>query len=137
MTSVLVDKSAYEQRRHSAEARAVLDGLATKNRLAISDVVALEILYSTRGIKDYEARWLGMQALVWLPMNAEVGQAALDIQRKLAKSGEHRRPIQDLLIAATALVHGATVLHYDKDFDLIAEVTGQRAVWIIPRGSGH
>jgi len=43
--------------------------------------------------------------------------------------------IPDLLIAATAERHGATVLHNDKDYDLIAEVTGQPAEWVVPRGS--
>ena len=27
-----------------------------------------------------------------------------------------------------------TVLHYDQDFDLIAECTGQPTEWIVPRG---
>ena len=31
----------------------------------------------------------------------------------------------DLLIAATAESTGLTVLHADKDFDVIAELTGQ------------
>jgi predicted nucleic acid-binding protein len=41
----------------------------------------------------------------------------------------------DLLIAATAERHGVTVLHYDADYDLIAEVTGQLTQWVVPRGS--
>jgi len=39
------------------------------------------------------------------------------------------------LIAACAQRHGVTVLHYDGDFDLIAEVTGQPVQWVVPRGS--
>src|SRR5687768_11950241 len=42
----------------------------------------------------------------------------------------------DLILAASALEHGATVLHYDRDFDLIAETTGLNARWIIPAGTG-
>jgi hypothetical protein len=41
------------------------------------------------------------------------------------------------MIAATALVHDATILHYDRDFERIAEATDQPHEWIIPRGSGH
>ena len=41
-----------------------------------------------------------------------------------------------VMIAATAEVHGATVLHYDRDFDLIAAVTGQPTQWITRRGTG-
>jgi predicted nucleic acid-binding protein len=42
--------------------------------------------------------------------------------------------LPDLLVAATAERHDVTVLHYDHDFDLIADVTGQRVEWIVPRG---
>ena len=44
----------------------------------------------------------------------------------LADRGMHRAPsVPDLLIAAVAERSGLTVLHLDKDFDLIADVTGQ------------
>jgi len=46
----------------------------------------------------------------------------------LADRGQHRAPsIPDLIIAATAELAGLTVLHLDKDFDLITEITGQAA----------
>ncbi len=35
------------------------------------------------------------------------------------------------------MTRDATVLHYDKDFELIADATGMRQEWIVPRGSGH
>jgi predicted nucleic acid-binding protein len=44
----------------------------------------------------------------------------------LADQGQHRAPsLPDLIIAATAELTGLTVLHLDKDFDLIANITGQ------------
>jgi len=53
-------------------------------------------------------------------------QRAVDVQMALADQGLHRAPpVLDLLIAAVAERSGLTVLHLDKDFDLIAEVTGQ------------
>lgn len=137
MTLHLVDKSAHGQLPYDPQAASLLNALAIEGEVAICEVVALELLYSSRGPGDYETLWQHLQAFVWLPMNADVGRVALDIQRKLAKRGEHRRPIPDLLIAAAAIVHGATVLHYDKDFDLIAEVVDLSARWIIPRGTGH
>jgi predicted nucleic acid-binding protein len=133
----LVDKSAFEQQRHSKTADAALRALAEAGQLATCEIVALELLYSTRGPADYEARWAGLGSLVWLPVDGDVTRTALELQRALARTGQHRRPIPDLLIAATAVVHGATVLHYDKDFDLIAEATGQPTQWIVPRGRGH
>ena len=51
---------------------------------------------------------------------------AVGVQMLLAMQDEHRAPsIPDLLIAATAELAGLTVLHLDKDFELIAELTGQ------------
>ena len=51
---------------------------------------------------------------------------AWEVQMLLADRGLHRAPsIPDLLIAATAEKTGLTVLAVDKDFDLIADVTGQ------------
>ena len=50
----------------------------------------------------------------------------MDAASLLADRGQHRTPsIPDLIIAATAELAGLTVLHLDKDFDLIAEITGQ------------
>ncbi len=51
---------------------------------------------------------------------------AVAVQLALADLGQHRAPsIPDLLIAATAESAGLSVLHLDKDFEVIAEVTGQ------------
>jgi hypothetical protein len=56
-----------------------------------------------------------------------VSEAAMDrtleVQRLLAqhRGNGHRRPIPGLIIAATAELHGAEVLHVDSDYDLIAE----------------
>ena len=54
----------------------------------------------------------------------------------LVERGQHRSVgVADLLLAATAEIERLTVLHYDADFDLIAEITGQPTEWIVPRGS--
>ncbi|MDR1999099.1 MAG: hypothetical protein LBQ06_04030 [Frankiaceae bacterium] len=51
---------------------------------------------------------------------------ALTVQELLAQRGHHRvASVADLLIAAVGEGTNLTVLHVDKDFDLIAEVTGQ------------
>jgi predicted nucleic acid-binding protein len=53
-----------------------------------------------------------------------------------AERSQHRAvPLPDLLIAACAELAGLEVLHYDADFDRIAELTGQATQWIVPRGS--
>lgn len=60
-------------------------------------------------------------------LTPSIEDRAVDVQLRLAdRSGQHRAPsIPDLLIAATAELAGLTVLHVDKDFELIATVTGQ------------
>ena len=51
---------------------------------------------------------------------------AIEVQAILAGRGQHRAPsIPDLLVAAVAELAQLIVLHVDKDFELIAEVTGQ------------
>ena len=66
---------------------------------------------------------------------AEVTIRIFDVQGKLARSGRHRIPIPDLVIAAAAEAGRLTVLHYDADFDIIASVTRQPVEWVVPRGT--
>lgn len=41
----------------------------------------------------------------------------------------------EVIVAACAERADLTVLHYDGDYERIAEVTGQPAQWVVPRGS--
>ena len=87
----------------------------------------LEICYSARNQADLEALLAGQQALEWLPVTQAVMDRALEVQRLLAAhtGNGHRRPIPDLIIAATAELHDAEILHVDTDYELIAQVTSQ------------
>ena len=59
-------------------------------------------------------------------LTPSIEDRAVEVQQLLADSGHHRAPaVPDLLIAATAELAGLTVLHLDKDFELIADLTGQ------------
>lgn len=132
----LADKSALEQRRHSGVARELLALLLTEGALASCHVVALEVLYSARNLEDYTTLRTDIDALPWLPCDEAAMDRAMAVQELLAARGQHRLPLPDLMIAATAERHSATVLHYDHDYDLIAAVTGQPTQWIVERGSG-
>ncbi|MGB2757386.1 MAG: PIN domain nuclease [Acidimicrobiia bacterium] len=132
----LVDKSAWEQRRHSQIAADLLARLLSEDRVASCHVSALEIQFSARNAREYLEQVEERTALRWLPVSEVVMDRAMEVQVKLARKGQHRLPIPDLMIAATAEIHGATVLHYDDDFDLIAAVTKQPAQWILPCGTG-
>ncbi|MDO9397233.1 MAG: PIN domain nuclease [Herbiconiux sp.] len=129
----LVDKSAWERRTRDEQVDARLSALLDAGAVAVCEVVALELLYSARSSADYEARRRVLGRLRWLDSSPDAGRVALEIQRALARSGRHRRPVPDLLIAATAITHGATVLHCDHDFDVIASVSALSAEWIVPR----
>lgn len=132
----LADKSALEQRRHNADARDLLALLLREGSLASCHIVALEVLFSARNLVDYEKLQADIAALPWLPVDAEVMDRAMEVQHLLARRRQHRLPLPDLMIAATAEAHDAIVLHYDNDFDLIAAVTRQPTQWIVERGTG-
>jgi len=131
----LADKSALEQRRHSEEARLVLETLLVENLLASCHVIALEVLYSARNLRDYETLRRDIAAIRWIPVSEPVMDRTMEVQHLLAKRGQHRIPLPDLMVAAAAEMRGAVLLHYDSDFDRIAGVTGQATKWIVPRGT--
>ncbi len=59
-------------------------------------------------------------------LTPQAEERAVQVQALLADQGQRRPPsVPDLLVAAVAERAGLTVLHVDKDFDLIAGVTGQ------------
>jgi predicted nucleic acid-binding protein len=59
-------------------------------------------------------------------LTPRIEDRALEIQSVLAYRGQHRAPsIPALLIAATAELAELTVLHLDKDFELIAQITSE------------
>lgn len=92
-------------------------------------VTLLEIGYSARSAAGH-ARLLGSvplsRMIVQWETPAPVARRAYEVQGLLAAGGHHRAPsVAGLLLAATAEASGLTVLHCDKDFELIAEITGQ------------
>lgn len=126
MTVYLVDKSAWEWARRDAAARADLaDLLAAGHILAGSHLTALEMAYSARNADDHATIIARQRATRWLPVTEVVMDRALEIVAMLASRGQHRTPIPDVIIAATAEHHQAIVLHVDKDYEHIAEATGQ------------
>lgn len=133
----LIDKSAWEQRRHSAEAKQRLSQLAARRQLAVCVVTMAELLYSARNAQEIAQLRLDLHHLSYLDLGPDGEHSIPHTMQALAERGQHRVPIPDLLLAAAAYRHNAIVLHYDSDFERIAEVTGQAQEWIIPRGTGH
>ena len=130
----LVDKSALARLSYPAVSDRVgpllLDGL-----VATCPIIDLEVLYSARSLTDYENILAERRAMTSYPFDERVTQRAIDVQHELARRGQHRLPLPDLLIAAVAEVNSLAVMHYDADYDRIAEVTRQAVEWVVPRGS--
>lgn len=100
-------------------------------------MVELEVLYTARSKADREelVELLGT-AFVWVPMPERVFVRAAEAQEALTARGAHRSAgTVDLLVAATAELHGLTLVHYDHDLDQITKITGQTAAWLAPPGS--
>lgn len=95
--------------------------------VAICPVVELEFLYSARSLADrLEKVRLLRDLFGWVPMNEYAWQRAAEVQQLLTETGRHRSagPV-DLLIAATAERDSLTVLCDDRDFETVADLTGQ------------
>ena len=98
-------------------------------------MVDLEILFSSRALADYEALLEERRSLDSAPITPEVMALAIELQHALARRGQHRVPIPDLVISAAARAASLVVLHYDDDFERIAAVGGADHAWVVPQGS--
>jgi hypothetical protein len=100
-------------------------------------VTELEVLYSARNLADYEAAAERFRlAFAWAYVPERAWERAAEIQQALARQGRHRAAsIPDLLLAVTAEHHRLTLLHYDHDFELIADITGQPIRWVVAPGT--
>jgi predicted nucleic acid-binding protein len=96
-----------------------------------------EDLFSARSPAQYfQTVAIRRDGYEYLTTEEEDWQRALETQAELATRGRWREVgMPDLLVAAVAERHALTLLHYDADFDTIAEITGQDARWVVPRGS--
>jgi len=123
----LIDKSALVRLTASPDA-AEWAGRVERGLVRIATVTRLEIGYSARSGPEFRAG-LRQPPLSSMPVEYQTRTTedrAVEILALLADRGQHRAPsIPDLIIAATAELAGLTVLHLDKDFEIIAAVTGQ------------
>jgi predicted nucleic acid-binding protein len=131
----LVDKSALA-RMPLEPVRLRLAPIIEAGEAASCALIDLEVLFSARNHYEHE-RIRSRRTLAYqdVPLTHEVFRRAISVQGELARRGQHRLPIPDLIIAAAAESEGLVVLHYDSDFDRIASVTGQPVEWVVTRGS--
>lgn len=125
VTGWLIDKSALHRLTDASDEwlYRIQRGL-----VRISTVTLLEVGFSTRNGADHRST-LGEPPIASMPvehLTPAIEARAVEVQMLLADRGQHRAPsVPDLLIAATAELCRLSVLHVDKDFDLIAAITHQ------------
>ena len=132
----LVDKSALTRLAQPAVNEALWLPIL-RGTVGVSICTELEMGFSARSADDYhETREKLVDRLVSVALPLQAANRVREVQAALVARGQHRVvSVPDLLIAAIAEVEGLTVLHYDADFDLIAEITGQACEWVVPTGT--
>jgi predicted nucleic acid-binding protein len=127
----LIDTSALARLMRPGAESFGWDQAVAAGLVAVCPIIELEFFYSARSAAD---RVNGVQdmraAFGWVPVHDRAYSRAWEVQGDLTAKGQHRSagPV-DLVIAATAELHGLTLLHHDRDFSVIAAVTGQPIRW--------
>lgn len=133
---LVVDTSAWARARHE-QVRAAWQRALAADQFRLAPIVRMEILFNARDGGAFDSIAEELSALRPAPMGHSVVRAAEECMRFLAQrsAGAHRIPIVDYLVAAAAQESGAAVLHYDRDYDTLAEVLSFESIWLVPAGS--
>jgi predicted nucleic acid-binding protein len=133
---LIVDTSAYS-RAHHPDVRETWKRALRADRLRISPAVRLEILISARDGDSFDTLAEQLSALRPAPLSVSVLRAAEEAMSALAhrSAGTHRIPIVDYLLAAAAQEAGAAVIHYDHDYDTLAQIMAFESIWLAPPGT--
>lgn len=127
VTTWLIDKSALVRLATCSDA-AEWAVRIQRGLVRIATVTRLEVGFSARSASDLRTSST-RPPLSCMPveyLTPAIENRAVAVQTLLADQGQHQAPsVADLLVAATAELADLTVLHLDKDFELIAELTGQ------------
>jgi predicted nucleic acid-binding protein len=108
------------------------------SRLKLCSPVIFELGYSARNAAGHRFIVDRSQSYDVVPTTDADFRRAIEVQGLLAERGQHRSlSLVDALVAAIAESRDLVVLHYDADFDLIADVTGQPTEWIVPAGTAN
>jgi predicted nucleic acid-binding protein len=90
-----------------------------------------------QGFADERAFRIAREAMLALPivespLRVEVVEEAVALYRAARRGGFTVRSSVDCLIAACALRHGLTILHHDRDFDVLTRVSALQAREALP-----
>lgn len=136
----LLDNSAWARLGHptlAAERTSEIADAVAAGQVVVCLPFLLEAGYSARNAVDHARLLEELETLPRVLVDEGVEQRALNAQRQLARLGYHRLPPVDLLVAALADRHGLGVLHYDRDYDLLAASTDLEfdSEWLAERGA--
>lgn len=127
MTSWLVDKSALVRFAACPDASEWAMRIQ-RGLVRITTVTRLETGFSARSGSNLRiaSSRPPLSAMPVEYLTPAMEDRAVAVQMLLADQGQHRAPaVPDLLVAAAAELAQLTLLHLDKDFELIAAVTDQ------------
>lgn len=130
----LIDTSALARFLRKDAEQYGWDQVATAGLIATCPITELEFFYSARSVQDRARGVEDLRTLfTWVPVHERAYPRAWEVQEELTRRGQHRSagPV-DLVVAATAELHGLTLLHRDRDFLCIAAITGQPLQWYGP-----
>ena len=132
----LADTSAWTNREKDRLVEASFSARGLAGEIATCGMVVAELLWTARNRVEFTRLRTGLGELPQLKITGDVWQRAFDVWDELMGRGRHRQITPpDLLIAATAELAGVGLCHYDRDFETIAEVTGQTVRAIALLGS--
>ena len=131
----LADRSVWARVRQPA-VLSIMNRYVDRGVIGTCPIIDLEILFSVRTGAEHAHFRQQREAFESFPLTDEIARRAVDVQGLLAARAQHRSvSIPDLLVAATAERFSLIVLHYDRDYERIAEITGQPTEWIVPAGT--
>lgn len=133
--SYLADTSAFT-RLNKPHVAAAIGPLIAAGKIALCAPVKFELGFTARSGSDHDAIMSRIDAFETAPATEGDHQRALDLQSLLVRRGQHRAvSLVDALVAAIAETRGLIVLHYDSDFELISDITGEPTQWIVQPGT--
>ena len=116
--------------------RAEFDARLLAGEIATCPPVKLELLWTARNASEFDRLAALADGLPQVDVGTAVWDRAVGVWRELVQRGRHRQvPRNDLVVAAAAELAGVPVCHYDRHFEVIAEVTGQPVRAIAPLGT--
>ncbi len=128
---VLADTSAWIEllcRTGSPTARAMRLRLDA-DEVATTDVVLTEILSGTTDDERLAAWSRAVNASIYLAQEPHLDAVeAARLYRECRRGGESPRQLTDCLVAAVAIRNNVSVLHCDRDYDVLARHTALQVV---------